>query len=116
MHVTTRNERVISSRKTALELLLTDHYADCFCPGKTACPAGVDIQGYACPETARKELAASLGISLADIEKARAEKAPWPGNPAAVKALFALKTDTAASATTPVSYASMDTFIKGKLK
>ena len=46
MEVTTRNDRVISSRKTALELLLTDHYADCLCPGKTACPSGVDIQGY----------------------------------------------------------------------
>ena len=46
MEVTTRNPRIVSSRKTALELLLTDHYADCLCPGKTACPAGVDVQGY----------------------------------------------------------------------
>jgi hypothetical protein len=66
----------------------------------------------ACPETARKELAASLGISVADIEKARAEKAPWPGNPAAVKALVALKTNTAASTAASSSYASMDAFAK----
>jgi len=46
MEITTRNPRVVSSRKTALELLLTDHYADCLCPGKNACPAGVDVQGY----------------------------------------------------------------------
>jgi formate dehydrogenase major subunit len=46
MEVTTRSERIINSRKTALELLLSDHYADCVCPGKRACPAGVDIQGY----------------------------------------------------------------------
>ena len=46
MEVTTRNPRIFSSRKTALELLLTDHYADCHCPGKNACPAGVDVQGY----------------------------------------------------------------------
>ncbi|MDR2697510.1 MAG: molybdopterin-dependent oxidoreductase [Holophagales bacterium] len=46
MEVTTRNPRIVSSRKTALELLLTDHYADCLCPGKNACPAGVDVQGY----------------------------------------------------------------------
>ena len=46
MEVTTRNQRIVDSRKTALELLLTDHYADCLCPGKNACPAGVDVQGY----------------------------------------------------------------------
>jgi formate dehydrogenase major subunit len=46
MEVTTRSQRIVNSRKTALELLLSDHYADCVCPGKRACPAGVDIQGY----------------------------------------------------------------------
>ena len=46
MEVTTRNPRIVTSRKTALELLLSDHYADCVCPGQRACPAGVDIQGY----------------------------------------------------------------------
>jgi len=46
MEVATRNPRIVASRKTALELLLTDHYADCLCPAKNACPAGVDVQGY----------------------------------------------------------------------
>ncbi len=46
MEVTTRNERIIHARKTALALLLSDHYADCVCPGQLACPAGVDVQGY----------------------------------------------------------------------
>ncbi len=46
MEVTTRNERVVNARKTALELLLSDHYADCVCPGQRSCPAHVDIQGY----------------------------------------------------------------------
>ena len=46
MEVTTRSERIVHARKTALALLLSDHYADCVCPGKLACPAGVDIQGY----------------------------------------------------------------------
>jgi formate dehydrogenase major subunit len=46
MEVTTRSEKIISARKTALELLLSDHYADCVCPGQRACPANVDIQGY----------------------------------------------------------------------
>jgi formate dehydrogenase major subunit len=46
MEVTTRNQRITHARKTALELLLSDHYADCVCPGQIQCPAGVDIQGY----------------------------------------------------------------------
>lgn len=46
MEVTTRSQRIVTARKSALELLLSDHYADCVCPGQRACPAGVDIQGY----------------------------------------------------------------------
>lgn len=46
MEVTTRSDRIIHARKRALELLLSDHYADCVCPGHLACPAGVDVQGY----------------------------------------------------------------------
>jgi formate dehydrogenase major subunit len=46
MEVTTRNERIEKSRKTALELLLSNHYADCVSPCMEGCPAGVDAQGY----------------------------------------------------------------------
>ncbi len=46
MEVTTRSDRIKCARKTALALLLSDHYADCACPGQLACPAGVDVQGY----------------------------------------------------------------------
>jgi len=46
MEVTTRNERILSSRRTALELLLSNHYADCLSPCQLGCPAGVDAQGY----------------------------------------------------------------------
>ena len=46
MEVVTRSDRITRARKTALKLLLSDHYADCVCPGQLACPAGVDIQGY----------------------------------------------------------------------
>jgi len=46
MKVTTRSERVVASRRTALELLLSNHYADCVSPCALACPAGVDCQGY----------------------------------------------------------------------
>ncbi len=46
MEVETSSERVRASRKTALELLLSNHYADCLSPCKLGCPAGVDAQGY----------------------------------------------------------------------
>ncbi|HXK50859.1 MAG TPA: FAD-dependent oxidoreductase, partial [Clostridiales bacterium] len=46
MKVVTDSERVRKSRKTALELLLSNHYADCLGPCKLTCPAGVDVQGY----------------------------------------------------------------------
>jgi formate dehydrogenase major subunit len=46
MKIHTRSEKVKSARKTCLELLLSDHYADCFGPCRLNCPADVDIQGY----------------------------------------------------------------------
>lgn len=46
MKVNTQNEKVISARKAALDLLLSNHYADCLAPCKQECPAGVDVQGY----------------------------------------------------------------------
>ena len=46
MVVDTNSAEIRQSRKAALELLLSDHYADCVGPCQLACPAGVDIQGY----------------------------------------------------------------------
>jgi formate dehydrogenase major subunit len=46
MEVTTRNERILASRKTAFELLISNHYADCVSPCLLGCPANVDAQGY----------------------------------------------------------------------
>ena len=46
MEIETDNARVRKSRKSALELLQSNHYADCAAPCKTTCPAGVDVQGY----------------------------------------------------------------------
>lgn len=46
MNITTDSPRIHKSRKTALELLLSNHYADCIGPCKQTCPAGVDVQGY----------------------------------------------------------------------
>ncbi|NQU81287.1 MAG: (2Fe-2S)-binding protein [Bacteroidetes bacterium] len=46
MIIHTDNERIKSSRKAALELLLSNHYADCIGPCTNNCPASVDAQGY----------------------------------------------------------------------
>jgi len=46
MVINTRSERVLASRKTALELLMSNHYADCLAPCVLGCPAHVDVQGY----------------------------------------------------------------------
>ncbi len=46
MIIETDSSAVHRSRKTNLELLLSNHKADCYAPCRTACPAGVDIQGY----------------------------------------------------------------------
>jgi len=46
MRIETDNERVHKSRQFALELLVSNHYADCAPPCKEECPAGVDVQGY----------------------------------------------------------------------
>ncbi len=46
MRIETDNDKVRKSRKTALELLLSNHYADCLGPCTQTCPAGVDVQGY----------------------------------------------------------------------
>ncbi|MBW2099936.1 MAG: FAD-dependent oxidoreductase, partial [Deltaproteobacteria bacterium] len=46
MVLSTNNERVRESRKTNLELLLSNHHADCYPPCRLNCPANVDIQGY----------------------------------------------------------------------
>ena len=46
MKIDTDTPRVRKARKTALDLLVSDHYADCVAPCKETCPAGVDVQGY----------------------------------------------------------------------
>ncbi len=42
----TDTEAVVSARRTALELLLSNHKGDCAAPCQLACPAGTDCQGY----------------------------------------------------------------------
>ncbi len=46
MKITTDNEKVRKSRKGALDLIMSNHYADCKAPCTETCPAHVDVQGY----------------------------------------------------------------------
>ncbi len=46
MKIQTNNEKVRKSRKMALDLLQSNHFASCQAPCKSTCPAGVDVQGY----------------------------------------------------------------------
>ncbi|MDO9154025.1 MAG: 2Fe-2S iron-sulfur cluster-binding protein [Paludibacter sp.] len=43
MDIETDNEEVLDMRKTALELLLSEHYGDCEAPCQRVCPAEMDI-------------------------------------------------------------------------
>jgi formate dehydrogenase major subunit len=69
MKVETDNERVRESRKMNLELLLSNHRADCHPPCRLACPANVDIQGYIAM--------ASRGLYL-EGQKLMKESNPFP--------------------------------------
>lgn len=46
MVIDTESERVVKSRKIAMELLMSAHDGDCVAPCQLACPAGTDCQGY----------------------------------------------------------------------
>lgn len=46
MEIITDSEEIRKARKMALELLISNHYADCEAPCKLACPALVDVQSY----------------------------------------------------------------------
>ncbi|OPY11463.1 MAG: Glutamate synthase (NADPH) small chain [Syntrophus sp. PtaB.Bin001] len=46
MVVQTNNEKIFKARQNALQLLLSNHFADCRGPCYEMCPADVDVQGY----------------------------------------------------------------------
>lgn len=46
MIIHTDSPKVREARKAALELLVSNHYADCIAPCKLTCPSNVDVQGY----------------------------------------------------------------------
>ncbi|MBQ3151186.1 MAG: FAD-dependent oxidoreductase [Clostridia bacterium] len=47
MVIETESERVRTSRKFVLDMLMSDHIGDCVAPCSLACPAGTDCQKYA---------------------------------------------------------------------
>ncbi len=46
MVINTKNDKISASRKTALELLMSNHYADCIGPCEESCPSHVAAQNY----------------------------------------------------------------------
>lgn len=46
MNVNTESDRVVQSRKVAMELLMSAHDGDCIAPCQLNCPARTDCQGY----------------------------------------------------------------------
>ena len=46
MEIQTNTEKAVTARRTALELLLSDHVGDCRPPCQLACPARGDVKGY----------------------------------------------------------------------
>lgn len=46
MKINTKSDRVVLARKMAVELLLSNHFADCIAPCQLECPANVNVQGF----------------------------------------------------------------------
>ncbi|MBU1240083.1 FAD-dependent oxidoreductase [Myxococcota bacterium] len=46
MKIETNTEEIREARKSALELMFSDHIGDCFAPCHTECPTGIDIPGF----------------------------------------------------------------------
>ncbi len=44
--ITTESDTIFAARKAALDMLLSNHHADCRGPCYEKCPADVDVQGY----------------------------------------------------------------------
>ncbi len=66
MSVLTNSETVRVARKTALELLISDHTGDCIGPCKTGCPARLDIPNFIA-RIAANDHSAAAGIVTDDL-------------------------------------------------
>ncbi|MFA7683933.1 MAG: FAD-dependent oxidoreductase [Syntrophales bacterium] len=68
--INTETELIQSLRKLDIELLFSNHFADCVAPCNMTCPAGIDIQGY---------VGLAANGEYHDAEKLIKEKVPFPG-------------------------------------
>lgn len=66
MVVTTQSEEIQTARKTAIELLLSDHVGDCVGPCEKGCPAGMNIP-LMLRQIAAGDLAAAIKTVKQDI-------------------------------------------------
>lgn len=66
MVIKTETNRIRESRKTTLELMLSDHEGDCKAPCMLGCPSNVDVQGYV-GLTANKEYEEALKVIKEDL-------------------------------------------------
>lgn len=66
MVIKTDSERIRESRKTTLELMLSDHEGDCKAPCMLGCPSNVDVQGYV-GLTANQEYEEALKLIKEDL-------------------------------------------------
>ncbi|MBN1955048.1 MAG: FAD-dependent oxidoreductase [Anaerolineae bacterium] len=66
MVVTTDNPRIRENRRTALELLLSEHCGDCFGACRLACPAHIDIPAFIA-HIAQHDYAEALRIIKEDV-------------------------------------------------
>ncbi|MCD6353718.1 MAG: FAD-dependent oxidoreductase, partial [Proteobacteria bacterium] len=70
MVVNTDTEQIKNLRKLDLELLFSNHFADCVAPCNLTCPAGIDIQGY---------VGLAANGEYAAAEKVIKQSLPFPG-------------------------------------
>lgn len=66
MVIQTESKRIRESRKTTLELMLSDHDGDCKAPCMLGCPSNVDVQGYV-GLTANKQYEEALKLIKEDL-------------------------------------------------
>lgn len=71
MEIQTHSDDIIEARKTALELILSNHYGDCYAPCRVNCPAHTDCQAY---------IALGAQGRLDDAIKVMKERIPFPAS------------------------------------
>lgn len=79
MSIETDTEEVLALRRMSIELLLSDHRADCEAPCTIVCPAGIDVaQVLLCYDRGQWEEARSLIMSATDSASLPCEECKAP--------------------------------------